>query len=39
VDSRVADLSALGVPILSKEDGKRNLEQYRLPVRRMVLAA
>lgn len=38
VDKRVDALRALGVPVLSREEGKQNLERHKLPVKRLVLA-
>jgi hypothetical protein len=37
-EDRVNALRELGVPVLGREEGKRNLEHYKLPVKRLVLA-
>jgi hypothetical protein len=38
VKERVDALHQLGVPILGRNEGKLNLEQYKLPVKRLMLA-
>lgn len=38
VEKRVATLQELGVPVLSREEGKQNLDKYKLPVKRLVLS-
>ncbi len=39
VQERVNALGALGVPVLNKEEGKRNLDLYKLPVKRLMLTS
>lgn len=38
VDDRVNALCELGVPILNKDEGRQNLERYKLPVKRLLLS-
>ena len=37
VENRVSALKDLGVPILDREEGKQNLDHYKLPVKRLML--
>lgn len=39
VEGRVKALRELGVQVLSKEEGKMNLERHQLPVKRLMIAA
>ncbi len=39
VIERVDALRKLGVPVLSREEGRKNLEKHKLPVKRLMLTS